>query len=77
MIEALKDKDIRSRLKRHASTEALIATIKNVYLKGKMRAKGFASQRRLIGQIILTHNLKKFLSFTLSKRSPIPKALAA
>jgi hypothetical protein len=75
MKEALKDKDIRSRLKRRASTEALIATIKNVYLKG--RAKGFTNQHRLIGQIVMTHNLKKLLSFTLSKRSPIYKALAA
>ena len=72
MKEVLKDKDIRSRLKRRASTEALIATIKNVYLKGKIRAKGFASQLRLIGQAIMTHNLKKLLSFTLSKRTKIP-----
>ena len=77
MKEALKDKDIRSRLKRRASTEALIATIKNVYLKGKIRAKGFASQHRLIGQAIMAHNLKKLLSFTLSKRSQIPKPRAA
>ena len=68
---------IRSRLKRRASTEALIGTIKNVYLKGKIRAKGFASQHRLIGQAILTHNLKKLLSFTLSKRAKIPILQAA
>ena len=72
MMEVLKDKDIRSRLKRRASTEALIATIKNVYLKGKIRAKGFTSQHRLIAQAIMTHNLKKLLSFTLSKRAQIP-----
>lgn len=77
MKEVLKDKDIRSRLKRRASTEALIGTIKNVYLKGKIRAKGFASQHRLIGQAILTHNLKKLLSFTLSKRAKIPILQAA
>lgn len=77
MKEILKDKDIRSRLKRRASTEALIATIKNVYLKGKIRAKGFSSQLRLIGQAILTHNLKKLLSFTLSKRAKIPILQAA
>lgn len=56
MKERLKNPDIHLRLKRQASTEALIATIKNAYLKGKIRVKGYANKSRLIGQAILTHN---------------------
>ena len=77
MKERLKDKDIRLRLKRRASTEALIATIKNVYLKGKLRAKGFPSQCRLLALAIMTHNLKKLLEFSRRKKSEVPQLLAA
>ena len=51
------EEGFRAGLKRRAATEARIGIFKNVFLGGKMLAKGFKRRELAVGWAALTHNL--------------------
>lgn len=55
--ERLEDEVFAAGQKRRAQTEARIGILKNVFLEGKPRAKGFVNRQLAVSWAVLTHNL--------------------
>jgi len=77
LSDALEDPAFVDCQTRRASTEARVATIKNVFLGGLLRNKGFNNRSTRITWAILTHNLWKLASMAKENRKKKTEALAA
>jgi hypothetical protein len=53
----LEEESFRSNLKRRAQTEGRIAILKNVFLGGTPKAKGYDRRRVTVSWAVLAHNL--------------------
>jgi len=66
--ERLQEPRFRELQKRRAGTEARIGILKNVYIGGPLRSKGFDHREHRIGWCILAHNLWKLASMAVENR---------
>ena len=53
----MQDERFKASQKRRGGTEARIATIKNIWLAKRVRARGFAHRNLAVGWAVIGHNL--------------------
>ena len=68
----MQDKKFRAIQKRRAQTEARIGIIKNTFLGGPLRSKGFAHRELTVAWAVLAHNL--WLLADLPQKAALAKA---
>ena len=71
-IALMQDKKFRAIQKRRAQTEARIGIIKNTFLGGPLRSKGFAHRELTVAWAVLAHNL--WLLADLPQKAALAKA---
>ena len=79
LCERLEDEVFVAGQKRRAQTEARIGILKNAFLDGTPRAKGFANRQMAVAWAVLTHNLRLLASLPRVNEAAAaqPLALAA